>query len=267
MIRHSDPDFSSKAWSPTLSAAAKDCILKMLQRDPNKRPTAEEVLRHRWLCAAAPNIPLGETLITRISSFAALTRVKRAAIVMAAQNINTEDGMTKAAQLAATLEATSMIKPLTNEYENGSKAASLIAEFDGKGSKKVKFSGVKSDASAKGEWTDFESRLKSKLGLQPDDRGTVSVEDLTAALSKYGLKKRDCENVTKNDKLLATTIEGEGKRVYLDKFLKHLMAHQTNSYLEAVRIRFRTESSQDGSEFRSMGELSNHSADVVVSEI
>ncbi|CAI8602325.1 unnamed protein product [Vicia faba] len=47
-ILHSDLDFASDPW-PGISESAKDLVKKMLVRDPSKRLSAFDVLRHPWI--------------------------------------------------------------------------------------------------------------------------------------------------------------------------------------------------------------------------
>jgi calcium-dependent protein kinase len=42
------PSFEYHPW-PIISEDAKDLITKMLSHDPKQRPTASEVLNHRWM--------------------------------------------------------------------------------------------------------------------------------------------------------------------------------------------------------------------------
>jgi serine/threonine protein kinase len=44
-----DLEFPEEEWS-TISTTVKDLITKLLEHDPNKRPTAQEVLNNPWIC-------------------------------------------------------------------------------------------------------------------------------------------------------------------------------------------------------------------------
>jgi calcium-dependent protein kinase len=42
-----NPDFEGDPW-PKISAAAKDCVKRLLTSDPKKRATADEILHVRF---------------------------------------------------------------------------------------------------------------------------------------------------------------------------------------------------------------------------
>lgn len=46
-IKSAEVNFPKEEWG-NVSDAAKDLILKMLQKDPTKRPSAHELLKHSW---------------------------------------------------------------------------------------------------------------------------------------------------------------------------------------------------------------------------
>lgn len=47
LIIHGKFEFHSPFWDP-VSSAAKDVISRMLTTDPDKRPSADELLAHPW---------------------------------------------------------------------------------------------------------------------------------------------------------------------------------------------------------------------------
>lgn len=258
MICHSNVDFSPKTWPTCLSPAAKDCIDKMLQKDPNNRPSADQLLRHKWLCAAAPNVPLGDTVIARIAAFAALTRVKRAATVIAAQNLDMDDQGARAVQFAATVRTQSMLRDGKHMHAKDGDLPSTSSRPEKSSntvlSKKAVAGSIASETGM--EWEGFGDRLKHSLGVEPDAEGMVPVDDLTSTLSKYGLSEKDCASLLK-DPRVAHMISKDGERVMFEQFLRHLMEHQTNSYLEAVRIKFKADSSPEYSACKSVDEVSS----------
>lgn len=82
MVLTADLDFDTPPW-PHVSRAAKDLVRLMMDRDATKRPTAAEVLNHPWLRRAAPDVQLDAVVIERMRTFAAMSRVKRAAMLVA----------------------------------------------------------------------------------------------------------------------------------------------------------------------------------------
>ncbi|KAL5998095.1 Calcium-dependent protein kinase 29 [Asimina triloba] len=88
----SDIDFEREPW-PKISDNAKDLVRSMLDPNPYSRLTAEEVLEHPWLknVNLAPNIPLGETVRTRLKQFSAMNKLKKRALRILAEHITGEE--------------------------------------------------------------------------------------------------------------------------------------------------------------------------------
>lgn len=66
----------------TSAEAAKDCVRRMLVRDPKRRATAQQILQHEWMrengCAADQPIQL--EVLSRIKQFSAMNRLKKEAL-------------------------------------------------------------------------------------------------------------------------------------------------------------------------------------------
>ena len=67
MVLKSDLDFRTAPW-PSVSNAAKDCVKRLLNRDPSQRATAAEVLNHPWLTQQGlqSDEPLDNVVIQRM---------------------------------------------------------------------------------------------------------------------------------------------------------------------------------------------------------
>jgi len=85
-------DFSSDPW-PSISESAKDLVRKMLDRDPRKRLTAHEALRHPWVCVdgVAPDKPLDPAVLTRLKQFSAMNKLKKMALRVIAENLSEDE--------------------------------------------------------------------------------------------------------------------------------------------------------------------------------
>ncbi|KAK7337340.1 hypothetical protein VNO77_17907 [Canavalia gladiata] len=91
-VLHGDLDFSSDPW-PNISETAKDLIRKMLVRDPRKRITAHEVLRHPWIQVdgVASDKPLDSAVLSRLKQFSAMNKLKKMALRVIAENLSEEE--------------------------------------------------------------------------------------------------------------------------------------------------------------------------------
>ncbi|GMH00038.1 hypothetical protein Nepgr_001877 [Nepenthes gracilis] len=85
-------DFKRDPW-PRVSDNAKDLVRRMLDPDPKKRLTAQEVLDHPWLQNAkkAPNVSLGETVKARLKQFSVMNKLKKKALRVIAEHLSVEE--------------------------------------------------------------------------------------------------------------------------------------------------------------------------------
>ncbi|XP_058073634.1 calcium-dependent protein kinase 20-like [Magnolia sinica] len=85
-------DFKRDPW-PKVSDNAKDLVKRMLDPDPKRRLTAQEVLDHPWLQNAkkAPNVPLGETVKARLKQFSVMNKFKKRALRVVAEHLSVEE--------------------------------------------------------------------------------------------------------------------------------------------------------------------------------
>lgn len=86
-------DFEEADPWPRVSAPAKDCVRRMLVRDPAKRATAAEVLAHDWIRenGVAGDKEIEPEVLTRIRGFAAMNRLKKEALKVIAGNLPVDE--------------------------------------------------------------------------------------------------------------------------------------------------------------------------------
>ncbi|PSS21160.1 Calcium-dependent protein kinase [Actinidia chinensis var. chinensis] len=91
-IINSVVDFKRDPW-PKVSDNAKDLVKKMLDPDPKRRLTAQQVLDHPWLQNAkkAPNVSLGETVRARLKQFSVMNKLKKRALKVIAEHLSAEE--------------------------------------------------------------------------------------------------------------------------------------------------------------------------------
>ncbi|KAL5708218.1 non-specific serine/threonine protein kinase [Ranunculus cassubicifolius] len=85
-------DFKRDPW-PKVSDNAKDLVKKMLDPDPKRRLTAQQVLDHPWLqhISKAPNVSLGETVKARLKQFSMMNKLKKRALRVVAEHLSVEE--------------------------------------------------------------------------------------------------------------------------------------------------------------------------------
>ncbi|KAF9623846.1 hypothetical protein IFM89_005431 [Coptis chinensis] len=85
-------DFKRDPW-PQVSDGARNLVKRMLEPDPRKRLSAQQVLEHPWLQNAkkASNVPLGDIVRTRLKQFSAMNRFKKKAMRVIAEHLSVEE--------------------------------------------------------------------------------------------------------------------------------------------------------------------------------
>ncbi|KAE9453771.1 hypothetical protein C3L33_14305, partial [Rhododendron williamsianum] len=85
-------DFKREPW-PQISDSAKNLVRQMLEPNPRKRLTAQQVLEHPWILNAkkASNVPLGDIVRTRLKQFSVMNRFKKKALRVIAEHLSVEE--------------------------------------------------------------------------------------------------------------------------------------------------------------------------------
>ncbi|KZV56512.1 hypothetical protein F511_22343 [Dorcoceras hygrometricum] len=85
-------DFKREPW-PQVSESAKSLVKQMLEPDPQKRLTAQQVLEHPWIQNAkkVPNVPLGDIVRARLKQFSVMNRFKKKALRVIAEHLSIEE--------------------------------------------------------------------------------------------------------------------------------------------------------------------------------
>ncbi|KVH92018.1 Calcium-binding EF-hand [Cynara cardunculus var. scolymus] len=80
MIMNGSFSFYDKTWNK-ISSSAKDLISSLLNVDPQKRPTAEQILKHPWVIGdSATERQIDPEIVSRLQSFNARRKFRAAAI-------------------------------------------------------------------------------------------------------------------------------------------------------------------------------------------
>ncbi|VVA91821.1 unnamed protein product [Arabis nemorensis] len=85
-------DFKRDPW-PQISESAKSLVKQMLDPDPTKRLTAQQVLAHPWIQNAkkAPNVPLGDIVRSRLKQFSMMNRFKKKVLRVIAEHLSVQE--------------------------------------------------------------------------------------------------------------------------------------------------------------------------------
>lgn len=110
--------FHQQYWRG-VSQEAKDFILDLLQVDPSKRPTADEVLHHPWLCGDNAS---DHDLLPELKAFAARSRLRRGIEIVKLKN-----RLNALRQFEAEISEEDKDIPSDHDDENGGLPAILTA--------------------------------------------------------------------------------------------------------------------------------------------
>lgn len=87
-VLHDEINFEARELRQ-LSHSARDLLEKLLDRDPERRFTASEALRHRWLRSEdAPRLPLRSSVVQRLQRFATYGHLKQLVFRIIADEFN-----------------------------------------------------------------------------------------------------------------------------------------------------------------------------------
>ncbi|KAD6453364.1 hypothetical protein R6Q59_015244 [Mikania micrantha] len=81
-------NFNIDPW-PRVSSNAKDLVKKMLNPDPKRRLTAQQVLEHPWLFngKAVPNVAFDEAVWSRLGQYTVMNKLKKLALRVIAEHL------------------------------------------------------------------------------------------------------------------------------------------------------------------------------------
>jgi calcium-dependent protein kinase len=88
--------FTSKRWR-NISTAAKGFVERLLRKDPEERPTAEQALQYTWISqdfdeyGAAPDVDAMDSIQAAIHSFAGYGQLKKLALMVIAYKSTSEE--------------------------------------------------------------------------------------------------------------------------------------------------------------------------------
>lgn len=93
-ILNEEVDLESSDVKNAMSEPARDLLSRLLQRNPDLRPSAAEVLEHPWIKnkETAPDMPLGGSVVQRLQRFATYGHLKQMVLKMIADELEGNRG-------------------------------------------------------------------------------------------------------------------------------------------------------------------------------
>ena len=83
--------FQGRPWSH-ISKEAKDAIIKMCTRDPAKRPSAADMLAHKWITGEkARDTELTDEVVGKITQFSKMNKLKKVALLAIGKGMSAEE--------------------------------------------------------------------------------------------------------------------------------------------------------------------------------
>ncbi|EOA30276.1 hypothetical protein CARUB_v10013403mg [Capsella rubella] len=190
-------DFESQPW-PSISSSAKDLVRRMLTADPKRRISAADVLQHPWLREGgeASDKPIDSAVLSRMKQFRAMNKLKKLALKVIAENINTEEIQGLKAMFANIDTDNSGTITYEELKEGLAKLGSKLTEAE----VKQLMDAADVDGNGSIDYIEFitatmhRHRLESNENLykafqhfDKDGSGYITIDELEAALKEYGM--------------------------------------------------------------------------------
>lgn len=189
-------DFDTDPW-PKVSAPAKECVRRMLERDPSKRATATEVLNHEWVKenGVAGDVEIEPEVLRRIRGFAAMNKLKKEALKVIASNLPAEEitGLKEMFEAmdkdgSGTITVDEMREGLRNKDVKIPEAEleAIMANADVNGDGKVDYEEFLAATMHLGKLEREEHLYKAFQFFDKDGSGYITVDELQGALKEHG---------------------------------------------------------------------------------
>eukprot|EP00798_Chlamydomonas_sp_ICE-L_P002097 gene2097-18156_t len=200
-------DFQSQPW-PRISEPAKDCVRRMLVRDPRRRSSAQTILNHEWMKehgVASDNVIEIEVL-TRIKKFSAMNRLKKEALKVIALNLPMDEirgmrelfkGMDVDNSGTITIdEFTSALKTKGSLLPDAD-VAQLMRDSDINGDGNIDYEEFLA-ATVNLSKLEREDNLKQAFAhFDIDGDGHITHDELTQSLEKLGMNNSSIQDIIK----------------------------------------------------------------------
>uniref|UniRef100_A0A7S0RNC7 Calcium-dependent protein kinase n=1 Tax=Chlamydomonas leiostraca TaxID=1034604 RepID=A0A7S0RNC7_9CHLO len=197
MVLRGHIDFKTDPW-PKISEAAKDCVRRLLEQDPAKRATTQQILTHDWLVkeGAANDVVLDSVVLKRMRQFAQMNKLKKMCLMVVGQHLSPDE----IAGLKELFKSIDEDKSGTISVEEMRKALSQWGHKIGEAELQALISIADVDGDGLIDYNEFvastmhlsklekeEVLQKTFMQLDRDGSGTISIDELSAALRQFGV--------------------------------------------------------------------------------
>ncbi|KAK9917210.1 hypothetical protein WJX75_001895 [Coccomyxa subellipsoidea] len=201
-------DFATDPW-PHISSEAKSAVRAMLQQDPKKRATADQILGHSWMRenGTASDKPLDNVILTRMRGFLNMNKLKKEALKVIAGGMSPEEiaGLRSMFQALDTDKSGTvtveelkegLLKQGSPVTQNELQQLVESMDFDANGS--IDYDEFLAATINMSQLQLEENMYRAFKHFDTDNSGTISKEELTEALKKLpGNLDQNVEEVLK----------------------------------------------------------------------
>mmetsp|Transcript_9123 Transcript_9123/g.15943 ORF Transcript_9123/g.15943 Transcript_9123/m.15943 type:complete len:479 (-) Transcript_9123:616-2052(-) len=220
MVLRGHIDFKTDPW-PKLSEAAKQCVTSLLQQDPTKRATTQEILKHDWLVKEGlySDVVLDSVVLKRMRQFAQMNKLKKMCLMVVGQHLSTDDiaGLKELFKSidedkSGTITVAEMRKALSQWGHKISEAelSSLMSIADVDGDGLIDYNEFVASTMHLSKLEKEDVMQKAFMQLDRDGSGTISVDELSIALKKFNVFDDAAALLATADK------DGDGQIDYLE---------------------------------------------------
>ncbi|WIA08867.1 hypothetical protein OEZ85_008288 [Tetradesmus obliquus] len=195
-VLRNKPDFDTDPW-PKLSGPAKDCVKRMLVRDPSKRATAAEVLAHEWIKenGVAGDNEIEPEVLKRIRGFAAMNKLKKEALKVIAANLPMDE-ITGLKEMFHSMDKDASGTITVDEMRDGLRAKGskipeselqrIMENADVNGDGKVDYEEFLAATMHLGKLEREENLYRAFQFFDKDGSGYITIDELQTALKEHG---------------------------------------------------------------------------------
>ncbi|KAF5832485.1 hypothetical protein DUNSADRAFT_11607 [Dunaliella salina] len=210
MVLKGHIDFKTDPW-PKLSDSCKSCVRALLEQDPKKRATAQQILKHEWLAkeTSQSDTQLDSVVLKRLRHFAQMNKLKKMCLMVVGQHLSLEEiaGMKELFKsIDEDKSGTITVQELRSSLSHwGHKISEAelqqllsIADVDGDGV--IDYNEFVAATMHISKLEKEELLQKAFEDIDRDGSGQISVDELSESLKKFGVYDNAAELLASADK-------------------------------------------------------------------